>query len=350
MARILLISANNHCVPYPVYPIGLAYISTYLKEKMPESELRLFDVNKGNSSDLEALINKFQPQYTGISFRNIDDANSMNKESFIEDYRNLVNQIRLLSDSIIIAGGAGFSLFAEVLYKELQPDYGVYGEGEASLVSLIKSLETGGNPNTIPGLVFADKEKVVVNRDRNQYSDLRLNFDDQLIDYYWDKSGMLNIQTKRGCPHSCIYCSYPVIEGTKVRNLNPDKIVQTLVHLYRDKKVNYVFFTDSVFNLGKSYNRELAEKIIETGIHMKWGAYFSPKDLDVETLSLFKKAGLKHIEFGTESMSNAVLKSYNKHFTVKDVLDVSENCNVAGVYFAHFLILGGYGETNETVQ
>ncbi len=161
---------------------------------------------------------------------------------------------------------------------------------------------------------------------------------------------MLNIQTKRGCPHKCIYCTYPLIEGNKVRTLNADKIVETLSDLYFNKEINFVFFTDSVFNICDSFNTELAEKILRKGLKIKWGAYFSPHGLDKQTLKLYASAGLTHIEFGTESLSDRTLKNYGKHFCVQEVIDVSNLCNDIGIYFSHFLILGGYGETEETIS
>jgi radical SAM superfamily enzyme YgiQ (UPF0313 family) len=161
---------------------------------------------------------------------------------------------------------------------------------------------------------------------------------------------MMNVQTKRGCPHKCIYCTYPIIEGRKVRTLSSDKIVETLTDLSENKKIDYIFFTDSVFNINDRFNTELAEKIISNGLKIKWGAYFSPHGLDEKTLQLYARAGLTHIEFGTESLSDSTLKKYGKHFTVQEVVDVSNACNAAGIYFSHFLILGGYGETEESIN
>jgi radical SAM superfamily enzyme YgiQ (UPF0313 family) len=174
--------------------------------------------------------------------------------------------------------------------------------------------------------------------------------DKDLVDYYWSKSGMLNIQTKRGCPHDCIYCSYPVIEGKKIRTLNADLVVETLKDLYFNRGITYVFFTDSVFNISNEYNRLLANKIIDSGVKVSWGAYFSPSNLTRVELTLFKKAGLTHIEFGTESFSDQQLKNYCKHFTFQEVLEISQICSDLGIFFAHFLILGGYGETEKSLD
>ena len=82
------------------------------------------------------------------------------------------------------------------------------------------------------------------------------------MDYYWTNSGVLNIQTKRGCPYNCIYCTYPLIDGRKIRTFSPVSIVDKLVELKQKHNIDYLFFTDSVFNIKNEYNIELAKEII----------------------------------------------------------------------------------------
>jgi radical SAM superfamily enzyme YgiQ (UPF0313 family) len=250
----------------------------------------------------------------------------------------------------IIIGGSAFSIFPIELFKYFEPEFGICGEGEESLFKLLKCIENLKDPNSIEGLVYRDADGIKVNPRTRYLRELDLAFDDNILDFYWKKSGMLNVQTKRGCPHHCIYCTYPLIEGRKVRTLDADKIVETLCKLYFGKQINYVFFTDSVFNISNPFNIELAEKMIKKGLKIKWGAYFSPYDLTKEMLQLYSTAGLTHIEFGTESLSDSTLKKYGKHFTVQDVVNVSKFCNEIGIYFSHFLILGGYGETEQTID
>ena len=84
--KILLISANQHIIPYPVYPIGLAYISTYLKEKLPNYTIQLSDLNLSSIDEVKKIITEYNPKYIGISFRNVDDVNSYNREYFINHY------------------------------------------------------------------------------------------------------------------------------------------------------------------------------------------------------------------------------------------------------------------------
>ena len=113
-----------------------------------------------------------------------------------------------------------------------------------------------------------------VNPHTDYIKSLDLCFEPRLIDFYWNKAGMLNLQTKRGCPYNCIYCTYPLIEGSKVRTLDVDRIIDTLKDLYFNKKITYIFFTDSVFNISNQFNTELAERMIRAGIENRMGSLF----------------------------------------------------------------------------
>ncbi len=348
--KILLISANKLTIPYPVYPIGISYIYTYLKSKLPTFQFKIFDFNFDNEDGLHGILKDFNPDYIGVSIRNIDDANSYEKSNFVSSHKELIGLIRKFSNGKIIIGGAGFSIYPEKLFKYLNPDFAIYGEGEKSFYELICCIENNISYNNVDGLIYNEKNKTFFNSKNNYLRELDVCFEKRLLDYYWKNSGMLNIQTKRGCHFNCIYCTYPVIEGRQIRTLSTDKIVESLSELYYNEGINYVFFTDSVFNIENEYNIELAEKIIRSKIDISWGAYFFPKGMNEKLLVLLKKSGLKHIEFGTESLSDTTLKNYRKHFSVEDIIKQSALCNKVGIDFAHFLILCGYGETKDTIN
>ena len=348
--KLLLVSANRFATPYPVYPIGLSYIYSYLSSKLPDLEIKIFDLNLYSTDDFITFLKAYQPDYTGISFRNIDDVDSYNRNCFISGYKEVIELVKKTINTRIIIGGSAFSIFPKELFEFFSPEFGICGEGEESMFRLITALENTNDFSEIEGLVYRSGNEVKLNGRSNFIKNLDLNFNDQLSDFYWEKSGMMNVQTKRGCPHKCIYCTYPVIEGHKVRTLNPDLIIETLSDLYHNKKIDYIFFTDSVFNLNTKFNQELCEKIIRQGLKIKWGAYFSPYDLDEDILRLYSKAGLTHIEFGTESLSDSTLKNYGKHFSFQDVVKASDICNKVGIYYSHFLILAGYGENEDSIN
>lgn len=348
--KLLLISANRFIIPYPVYPLGISYLFSYLKDHLPHYQIRIFDFNLQSRDELKELLQDFAPDYIGLSLRNVDDVNFYTQESFISGYSDIMETIRNSYQCPVIIGGSAFSIYPEEFFHMLNPDFGIKGEGEESFCRLLTSMDQGRADLTIEGLVYRNDKQIVVNSRSNFIRTPGLRFAPELIGHYWQKAGMVNIQTKRGCPYRCIYCTYPLIEGSQVRTLDPDQIIHTLRDLHDKHGIDYLFFTDSVFNISNQFNEELSKRLIDSGLPLKWGAYFSPHNLSLDQLELYVRAGLTHIEFGTESLSDSTLKNYGKHFDVEEVVRVSEYCNQAQVYFCHFMIIGGYGETEATIN
>lgn len=306
-------------------------------------------MNFGALDSLEKLLIEWQPDYIGVSLRNIDGANSLNQTSFVSGYEKIIQIIKRQSTAPLILGGAGFSIYAKDLFEILQADFAVKGEGEKPLTELITCLENHSDYTSIEGLLYRKDNEIILNPRKEFASKLTVYYDNDLIDYYWMHSGMLNIQTKRGCFYKCIYCSYPLIEGRKVRTLEAGEIVDNIERLSKENGINYIFFTDSVFNIARQRNLELAEMIIRRKLNIHWAAYFSPSNLLDEELALYKQSGLTHIEFGSESFCDSQLVNYGKNFTFDTILKTSELALKHNVFYAHFLILGGYGETDETL-
>ena len=348
--KILLISANICQDPYKVFPLGMMCLFSYIKEHFPEWEVSFFDFNLQTFDEYSELLQQNDFQFIAISLRNCDDVNYFAKNSFVDHYVSICKLSRQKSNAKLIAGGPCVSIFPEEILKLLDLDYAVVGEGEQSLTELIHKIINGENETSVEGLVYRKEEKITVNPRLHFLTESKVRFDEKLSQFYFNESGMLNIQTKRGCPYRCIYCSYPVIDGRQVRTLDPKLVVENIKELYFKQNINYLFFTDSVFNICEDYNIELANYMIESKVKVRWGAYFSPYQFKKENLALYQRAGLTHIEFGTDSLSDIQLKNYKKHFTFQDIKHASDICYDLGIFYAHFLILCGIGETEETLN
>ena len=350
--KIALVSANIYRIPYPVYPLGTSYLAAYLNKNLSGCSIEIFDFNLNSFDDYLSFLRSQDFDFVGISLRNIDDTNIFAQNDFMLHYKKVMTATRENSNAPVIIGGSGFSVFPEQIFKELAPDYAVQGEGEESFSRLIVALRSGDNNfEQIDSLMYRNADGSIQMNVRREYiSSPTLHIDNNLADFYWDTSGMLNIQTKRGCPYKCIYCSYPVIDGSRVRTLDADTVVSNIEELYHKKGINYLFFTDSVFNICNDYNRELAHKLIASKVKIRWGAYFSPGKLAREDLELYQQSGLTHVEFGSDSFSDELLEKYGKNFRFYDILEHCNNCSQLGIFYAHFLILGGYGETEATLS
>ena len=161
---------------------------------------------------------------------------------------------------------------------------------------------------------------------------------------------MLNYQTKRGCPYGCNYCSYPLIEGKKIRFQDPEFVVENLLRLKKDHNVDSVFFTDSVFNDPKDHYLDVADAMVKNNCNIRWAAYFRPEKMAPDKLALLKRSGLYAMEIGSDAACDATLEGMNKSFDFQTVLEMDKSCTKAQIPCAHFFIFGGPGETRATVH
>ncbi len=80
--KLILVSANRHTEPYPVYPLGISYLSSWLAREMPDLKIYIFDFMTGSQDDYIRILKEICPDYAGISFRNIDDVNIYQEGEF----------------------------------------------------------------------------------------------------------------------------------------------------------------------------------------------------------------------------------------------------------------------------
>lgn len=347
--RVLLISLNRCTVPDTVYPIGIAYLSAALRSAGHTA--KLLDL-LAEPDGLIPVLREFQPEVVGLSLRNIDNVLIRQPEVFFADLPRIVQSIRENHKCTIVIGGSGFSVFPEVLLQKSGADFGIHGEGEGSLVALLAALESGAEPAQIPGLVFRRGERVIRNPGAGHGHPPPILPSDRpslLLDYYKDRAGMLNVQTQRGCSHVCCYCAYPLIEGAQNRRRPPGEVAEDFSQL-ESRGVKYAFVVDAVFNSSRTHVAETCEALLRRGIKIKWGCFLRPQGLDRELLTLMQRAGLAHIEFGTDSFCDSVLHEYGKRFTFDDVRQAHDAARAAGVDACHFLICGGPGERDETLE
>lgn len=343
--KVLLISANRVTSPFPVYPLGLDYVAAALR---PRHQVRIIDVNAlDGSNTLHGALVQYQPDIVGLSLRNIDNTDTTRPRGFMGDYQEIVATIRNTSTAPIVLGGAGFSLFPHEILSALQADYGIIGEGER-MAGLLDALERGESVDSLTGVITIHGSESFP-PPLPDITPRRLATESQHIEFYLKNGGMLNLQTKRGCPFHCIYCTYPHIEGRRFRLIDPEAVAQTALDLQR-AGAKYLFFTDSAFNADIQHSLDVAQALIQAGLGIPWGAFMAPIEMPTDFFKVMAQAGLTHVEFGTESLSNQVLKSYGKPYERSQIIAAHQAALKAGLHTAHYFLLGGPGETAQTLE
>ena len=341
--RVLLLSPNTLTAPYPVYPLGLDYVAGALS---PAHRVRIADLQVVDRTALAALLDAFNPEVIGIACRNIDTTDATEPLFLLHDYRELVRWLRERSPAVIVCGGSGFTIMPERIFSFLGVDYGIVGEGERFDL-LVDALANGRDPTGIPGVLVAGGDATQPPPWPGAL-DRRLPARDEQSTFYVRSGGMLNLQTKRGCSFRCLYCPYPRIEGGVHRLVAPEEVARIALGL-QAAGARYLFITDSAFNSDVGHSLAVAEALREHKLAIPWGAFFAPIPLPPDYFTAMAAAGCRHVEFGTESLAGAMLRTYRKPFRPPDVLVAHRQARAAGLHVAHYFLLGGPGETAATV-
>ena len=342
--KVLLVSANRLKAPYAVYPLGLDYVARALEDR---HQVQVVDLNaETGTSVLVAVLQDSPPDIVGISIRNIDNTDTLDPRGFTGQYRDLTALIRAHTTAPIVLGGSGFTIFPAELMALLKADFGIVGEGER-LVFLLDAIENGQDPAGIPGVILPEQIADIPRPLEGRW-DRKINLSPTVTNYYVRRGGMLNLQSKRGCPFRCIYCTYPHIEGRAMRRIAPAEVAATALAL-QEAGARYLFITDSAFNADMTHSLAVAEAFMAVGLAIPWGAFFAPIRPPDGYFERLVQAGLTHIEFGTEAMADAVLKAYHKPFRVADIQRAHRVALATGVHIAHYMLLGGPGETFATL-
>ncbi len=344
MSRVFLISANTCCIPYPVYPLGMATVASALIGA--GHQVHQFDwlVADRDPKLLEQAIVAFGPDVVAVSIRNIDhvDSTAAFEDTWeLKEARDVVTLVRRVASIPVIIGGSAVSMMPQRVREYVGADAAVVGEGELSIVDAVEGVL---RDQPAPAVWPVAYERLCGARQNSPC------FDSSLIAFYWNRSGIIGVQGKRGCPYRCCYCSYPDLEGRRFRPRPVEAIIADIERLKCDFGVDTIFFVDSIFNDPQGHYLELAEALAVRDLGVKWASYMSPRGLTKEAVALCKRAGLYAVELGTDAATDITLEAMGKPFRWSDVKRMNQMLVQVRVACAHFIIFGGPGETAVTVR
>ena len=321
--RVLLIQAPLGRVEPLVYPLGLSILATAIR---PEIEVKIADPNLQGENEVESIIQNFSPDVIGLSLRNIDSQMKRDLFYYYQYFKKYLRRIRkMVPHCCIILGGSGFSLFPEkIMVDNPDVDLGVYLEGEETFPELLAHLE---NPEQVAGVYYRCDDLVCFTGMRSYPDLVHAPFPsyDLLSPKLYEADGGVGVQTKRGCPLTCAYCTYPHLNGSCYRMRPQDQIFRELEMLI-EEGVQELTFVDGVFNLPKERTIKILEEMQKRRFNVKWRGWFIEKTFDKDFALLCRVTGCSEFSFSPDGFSPGTLSALGKSITREDIIKV---CSLA---------------------
>ncbi len=338
----ILISAANFCnEPLPVYPLGMSVIAAVLTEAghiVCQFDPQLYDANR-YPAEIEKIYREFQPELVCISIRNIDvaDSQATNNDLF-QAICAVINNWQKIFPGPIILGGSGFSMNPEAVLRHSGADYGVAGEGESAILELVAALANGNPP---------PKGSIIR---KNAASISGASYSRSIATYYNNETHNLPIQTKRGCPFHCVYCTYPSLEGHTLRLRPVEEVLQDVAFVKDNYPDAMLYFTDSIFNDPSRHYEKILRAMVSAGLVMPWTGFITPYALSAEGIDLMAASGLICADLGVDGTTDTTLAGFGKSFTFQQAKECCELLLERNIGVNANAMFGGPGETWETVQ
>jgi len=352
--RIAFVSPNRELLPDAVVPIGLLYVMASVPERhVTELWDLCFEVEPLRA--LAERLERFAPDLVAVGMRNIQNNDYTGYRDTLRYYQQILDTIRAHTRAPIVVGGGGFSVMPQGLMALLRPDFGVAGEGERAFAELVEAIDSDRHDlGAIGGLHYFTGGELVANAPAAAYQTLDglPAPERRLVDErHYARFGVDAVQTKRGCPLRCEYCTYPLIEGRTIRQRDPARVVDELFHaLECAPAIRHFFIVDSVFNLPPRHAKAVCREMIARGFRTPWTCYANPLGFDDELADLMVRAGCAGVEIGSDSGSDALLDRLKKGFRIDAIRAIHDSCARAGLPDCHTFILGTMGERLDDVE
>jgi radical SAM superfamily enzyme YgiQ (UPF0313 family) len=349
MKKVLLINTNTEKIPYPVPPLGLCLIARCIEKSF---EVSIYDAATQKEPELREILDMLNPDYIGISIRNIDNVLMGRQVYYLPDIiKNFITIAH--TKATVILGGSGFSLFPEEILRATGIEYGIIGEGESSFPQLLNALENEIEPVEISGVIYKKNNHYTVNEPvfTLKMTDVPISgmYDLIKFDAYRER-GSYSVQTKRGCIYSCIYCSYPNLEGRTYRLRDPKEIVDEIQDVIERMGDVLIEFVDSTFNSPAGHAESICEEIIRRKIKVRLRTMgINPKETNDALFALMKQAGFKQIDCTPDTASPEMLVKMKKNFSLEQLKSCAYLIKKNDMPTMWFFMIGGPGETTETV-
>ena len=344
-----------------IFPIGLGYIATAIKRAGFDFEILDLDLLRLSDEKIEEYLKK--TDFDVVAFGCIVTG--------YKHVKKLSEMIKKYKKVPIIAGNSVATSIPEILLAKTKVDIGVIGEGDITIVELLRAIENKTPLEEVKGIFFRKNGEVFFTLEREIIPDLdELPFIDyELFDMKayldafrfevsepypikFDLIKALPINATRGCLFNCTFC-YHVFKKKRFRTRSMEHLGREIKYLQKKYGVNYICFFDELTLFSKEQVNKFADYFLKENNKIFWSAccragLFGKDDLNL-ALKL-KKSGCVSLEYSLESADEEILKVMNKNISVEDFVVQTKILHQAGIWPSTSLVIGYPQETEETIK
>jgi len=349
--RVLLVYWNPSRELLPAPPIGLAYVATATRRAGHDVGMLDLIGSRRPLEDVRDRLTAFAPDVVGLSIRNIDNAVRQRTAWHLGDAGRLAAVVRESSGARIVLGGPAVSILGARVLEHVDGDLAVVGEGEETFPRLLSAIESGRAATEVPGVCARAGEAATTEPAR--LSDFGASRMEDWINWsaYERAHATWPIQTKRGCALPCTYCAYPAVEGHAARRRAPADVADEIERVQARIGPRAFEFVDSTFNVPPQHAEAVCEEIVRRRLRLRLTAMgVNPLGASEHLFALMRRAGFTSMMITPESASERMLQSLRKGFGVEEVRRIARLARASGIASMWFFMLGGPGETRETVE
>jgi len=277
--------------------------------------------------------------------------------TFKEDLK-FADRIKECTGAFIFMFGPQVSVTPDYAMVHSDIDALIIGEPEYTSLEIVTNLQNNiSDLSRINGLWWKKEGEIIKSPSRQLEKDLdRFPFpyrNLKYIDKYFyrvNEVPFITILSSRGCPYNCIYCPYPVSQGTEFRCRSPLNVIEELQNEKNRFPYKMILFRDPVFTFQKKRTIELC-RLLKERINVPWRCETTCINVDDDLLDIMKASGCIGINFGIETGSPKLIKKYAlKTGGLEQIKRVFRYCKKIGIATTAFFIVGLPGETKETLK
>jgi radical SAM superfamily enzyme YgiQ (UPF0313 family) len=307
-----------------VEPLGPICVAACLEQ---EGHLcKVFDLRIDGEEQGMALCRNFDPDVVGLQCNFTTERNRTIR---------LAQRIRReMPRAFVVVGGHDASRDPEWFQHEAIDAIAI-GDGEEVMPQLVDALARGRDLKSVPGLIIDGLS--------TGHAPMRANLDDyplparHLIAHYSDhyyinfRKPLALMETARGCPFKCNFCSVWKFHESTFREKSPERVVRELQQI----EAPNIFITDDIFWMNVRRGEEMAKQIKAAGIK-KFFTVQTRTDIICkfpQLIEMWKDCGSLAIFLGLESVTDEGLKAVNKKNTADNNIQAINILKELGVGF-----------------